>query len=249
MAKKKPPIEEVKPPEETEVETNEETETGETEPETLIEETATKETKTVGRQPRAPIVPKVEEEEPEPEPEPEPEHVDPEREFVLADLYSNEFKDESKISWALSDAAPANIKSLAERTQKYIDIMSSDVIVEQKKTSGIVYSMFTLFRTSITKEDYATFKPLFAVINAYFRVYGKNYFRDVVLIGHATLWNNKSDRDRIGFNNLVTMLSTLCDPDERTNAKARISIARVFDRKTTGFSPVAITNVTKYYGL
>lgn len=166
--------------------------------------------------------------------------------FKLDDLYRAGKTDEEKLEWVLSEYAPKEVVYVATRFQAFRETMMQTTDVNMTSRANMVYDVSNTIQY-ILKKEYAEFRPLFATVNLFFRLYKADAFNDMNLMSYAQKWNKKPQEVRT-FNKLVVMLADYCEPANRKNALKTTAINNVFDKATTRLTEDGRINVTKYYG-
>lgn len=108
------------------------------------------------------------------------------------------------------------------------------------------YRLYTRLMKICRTNQYEEFKILFDVVNYIFYLYREEGYKDVYLHRFDINWTWGSKKLKT-YQNLVTMLSVLCDRATRKNYINSISLNKVLDLDKTEFTEVAVNNIRRYY--
>jgi hypothetical protein len=140
---------------------------------------------------------------------------------------------------------PTVAKLLLAKLLGYADAMSATVI-DSKIGAGRNYDLYNTLIGVLAEEDQAMFKLKFDIVNLVFKEYRSESFNDVKLHRFDKEW----PRDTTTLNtyqNLVTVITALCDLNDRVKQMKLISFDKAFDITTTTFTPDMISAVKRYY--
>ena len=199
------------------------------------------------------VEPKVEEpkaEEPkavEPKVE-KPKAVEPKAEAVMtvaSVLSSSEMEDGAKIVW-LMENAPIGIRGIVAKLVSYNMQMKPGLRVNESVGAGHQFDLFNTVNGIIDTEDYKEFKVKMDALNLVYRRFRGESFKDRYLFRFDLQWSRGAKKLK-AFNNLQTVITTLCVPADRADNLKKISLDYALDKTTTGISDTAVKNLKKYY--
>lgn len=145
----------------------------------------------------------------------------------------------------LAKNGPTVVKLLVMKLLGYADVMGATV-VDAKIGAGRNYDLYNTLISILGEEDQALFKLKFDIVNLVFKEYRAEAFHDTKLHRFDKEW----PRDATTLNtyqNLVTVITALCDLNERKKQMKTLSLEKAFDITTTAFTAHMISAAKRYY--
>ena len=120
--------------------------------------------------------------------------------------------------------------------------------LSDEKGAAKSYNLYILIKDALEQEDYAAFKVKFDIINMIFTNYSATAFDEFALFRYDQAWMNKwGETSLTTFQNLCTLICTLCDIKTRAANLDSIDLDSALDSKKIELTETAINNIRKYY--
>ena len=108
------------------------------------------------------------------------------------------------------------------------------------------YNLYTRLIKICKTEDYQEFKIYFDVVNYIFNEFKDDAYSDHLLVRGDLDWK-WGEKSYQTYQNLVTLICTLCDRKTRQAKMVSISLNKVLDLDRTTFTETMVNNIRKYY--
>lgn len=126
----------------------------------------------------------------------------------------------------------------------------SEETVTDEKGAARNYNLYIQMRDAIEEEDYLTFKSKFDIINMAYAVYSKGAFNEFALFRYDQAWSAKwGDLSLTTFQNLNTLICTLCDISTRASELDSLSLDKSLDLTKIELTELGANNIKKYYNV
>jgi len=145
----------------------------------------------------------------------------------------------------ISKRAIPMYSSLAAKLISYEETMGKG-IVDPSLGSSKQYDLYNTIKTVLSEQDSYAFKVKFDIINIAYIAFSKGAFSDVKLFRFSELWKwgETSLEEYQNLNIILTQLSNIAD---RANNINKIDMVTALEGSSVSFSPVAVSNIKKYY--
>lgn len=133
---------------------------------------------------------------------------------------------------------------------KYNEVMSPNLeeTISDEKGAARNYSLYIQIKDTCSKEDYKEFKTEFDIINMVYLNYANDSFDEFALFRFDQAWTAKwGEVSLTTFQNLNTIICTLCDIKTRASNLSGISLDKSLDPNELELDEIAISNIKKYY--
>jgi len=142
----------------------------------------------------------------------------------------------------------SKIKNNAMRLKTYEDKMCDGTMFDENAMIAIQKDFYLLLMSVISIKDYNELKKQFEVINTFFLRYNKSAFRSNKLLRFDHLLG-LTPKQNTSYQNLIVVISTLCDPVVRTDPsrKSKINLELALDPKETDIPVYAGNNIKRFY--
>lgn len=125
---------------------------------------------------------------------------------------------------------------------------NADEPLSEEKGAAKNYNLYIQIKDCISKTDYKEFKTEFDIINMVYLNYGKDAFDEFALFRYDQAWASKwGNTSLTTFQNLNTVICSLCDIKTRAANLASISLDKSLDTTLLELDEVAVNNIKKYY--
>lgn len=127
---------------------------------------------------------------------------------------------------------------------------NSEETVTDEKGAARNYNLYIQMRDAIEEEDYLTFKSKFDIINMAYAVFNKGAFNEFALFRYDQAWSAKwGDLSLTTFQNLNTLICTLCDINTRAAELDSLSLDKSLDLTKIELTELGANNIKKYYNV
>lgn len=125
---------------------------------------------------------------------------------------------------------------------------SNEVALSDEKGAAKNYNLYIQIKDAIETEDYAAFKVKFDVINMAYTEFSKGAFDEFALFRYDQAWSAKwGDVSLVTFQNLNTLICTLCNIKTRAAALSSLDLDKALDPTVLELTELGINNIKKYY--
>lgn len=125
---------------------------------------------------------------------------------------------------------------------------NNEVALSDEKGAAKNYNLYIQVKDAVESEDYLTFKVKFDVINMAYTQFAKGAFDEFALFRYDQAWASKwGEVSLTTFQNLNTLICTLCNIKTRASALASLDLDKALDPTVLELTEVGINNIKKYY--
>lgn len=123
-----------------------------------------------------------------------------------------------------------------------------DNVITDEKGAARNYNLYIQMKDAIETEDYLVFKSKFDMINMVYVAYAKEAFEEFTLFKYDQAWASKwGELSLTTFQNLNTVICTLCNIKTRAASIDSISLDKSLDLTKIELSEIGVNNIKKYY--
>lgn len=121
-------------------------------------------------------------------------------------------------------------------------------VITEEKGAARNYNLYIQIKDAIETEDYLVFKSKFDMINMAYTAFEKEAFNEFALFKYDQSWASKwGELSLTTFQNLNTVICTLCNIKTRAASIDAISLDKSLDITKIELSEIGINNIKKYY--
>lgn len=121
-------------------------------------------------------------------------------------------------------------------------------VITDEKGAARNYNLYIQIKDAVETEDYLVFKSKFDMINMAYTAFEKEAFNEFALFKYDQSWASKwGELSLTTFQNLNTVICTLCNIKTRAASIDAISLDKSLDITKIELSEIGINNIKKYY--
>lgn len=125
---------------------------------------------------------------------------------------------------------------------------NAEETLSDEKGAAKNYNLYIQIKDCVSKTDYKEFKTEFDIINMVYLNYAKDAFDEFALFRYDQAWASKwGNTSLTTFQNLNTVICSLCDIKTRAANLASISLDKSLDTTVLELDEIAVNNIKKYY--
>jgi len=138
--------------------------------------------------------------------------------------------------------------SVASKLLGYNQFMYKNPNMVPQTGAAKQYDLLNTIKSVVNTEDYGNFKTKFDIVNLAFRELKDEAFYTGNLYRFDNFWTY-GEKDLTSFQHILLILTTLADAQNRQQNIKKIDMSRALSPDDTTFTPTAVSNINKYYGI